>query len=249
MVYARMNLFKTLDLETISTCNRICPTCIRNSHPDKEAVKSFFSPTYLPMWVIDEAFDQCHAIGFTGSIILSHYNEPLLDERLPWIVKLAKTYPFESVFLNTNGDLLTEELAQELDGHLDRIIVSLYMREPVKSMRADWISSLFKKTKVDAITQSDHIPTHFSPKFDVEALAKKHIANVCHEPEMRVIINHRRQFLLCCDDVVGNFDLGTFPEMGIEEFWFGEKRGTIMRDLQNMGGRLKHLYCSTCPRP
>jgi len=106
-----MKLFETLDLETISTCNRVCPTCIRNSHPDREAVASFFTPNYLPMDVIHEAFEQSIKMGFRGSVILSHYNEPLMDERLPEIAKLAKSYPFKSVFLNTNGDFITEELA------------------------------------------------------------------------------------------------------------------------------------------
>jgi hypothetical protein len=66
---------------------------------------------------------------------------------------------------------------------------------------------------------------------------------------MRVIINHKRQFLLCCDDVIGNFDLGTFPETSIKDYWFGEKHSQIVRDLKERGGRHKYEYCYTCPRP
>lgn len=241
-------LFETLDLETISTCNRVCPTCIRNSHPDKKAIASFFKPKYLSMKLIKEAFDQVTAMGFHGSIILSHYNEPLMDERLPEIAKLAKSYDFKSVFLNTNGDFITEELAQKLDGYLDRMLISLYMDEPMKSKRGAWIKTLFNKTYPEVLTVTEHIPTHFSPKFDVKALAKAHGNSPCWEPQMRVIINHRRQYLLCCDDVVGNFDLGYFPDISIEEYWFGGKRVQIEEDLKQHGGRQKHSYCSTCPR-
>jgi len=242
-------LFRFLDLETSSRCNRYCSTCLRNSHPDREALKTWFMPYLLPMDIIKEAFDQCVELGFTGGVCLSHYNEPLMDDRIPEIGELAKSYnQFSSVFLNSNGDFLTEELAKDLDGKLDKIIVSLYMKEPLKSERAEWIKSLFKKTHPEIITMSDHIATHFSPKFDIDALIAKNINHSCVEPRIRVIINHRRQYLLCCDDVIGNFDLGTFPEISIKDYWFGEKRTKIESDLRYSGGRKNYSYCSTCPR-
>lgn len=243
------DLFKYIDFETISTCNRTCPTCLRNSHPDRDALKSWFEPHYLPINIIKQALDQCAKIGFTGGVCLSHYNEPLMDKRISTIVEIAKSYgKFYPVFLNTNGDFLTDNLAWNLDRYLDRIIVTLYMDDPIKSERKKWIESLFYNTEVQVITMSEHIPTHFSPKFNVKELAKKHIDHPCSEPQLRVIINHRQQYLLCCDDVIGNFDLGTFPELGIETFWFGKKRQQIMKDLMDIGGRRKYEYCSTCPR-
>ena len=242
-------MFSYLDLETSSMCNRTCYTCIRNSHPNEKKVASFFETNLLPMDVIVEAFDQGARMGFTGSICLSHYNEPLLDPRLPDIVRLAKSYPqFESVFFNSNGDLLTPELAAELDGALDKVIVSLYMKEPMKSERAELLSSYFHKTEAQMNTVSDHIATHFSPGFDVAALAEENKFYPCREPQMRVVINHRRQFLLCCDDVVGNFDLGTFPETSIKDYWFGKKHSTIVKHLDGNCGRLRYKYCRTCPR-
>lgn len=242
-------LFRFLDLETKSTCNRYCSTCLRNSHPNREELRTWFMPYLLPMDVIKEALDQCVELGFTGGVCLSHYNEPLMDERIPEIGELAKSYnQFSPVFMNSNGDFLTEELARDLDGNFDKIIFSLYMDEPLKSERAEWIKSLFHKTHPEIITMSDHIATHFSPKFDIDALIMRNINHPCREPAIRVIINHRRQYLLCCEDVIGNFDLGTFPELSIKDYWFGEKRTKIQSDLEQNGGRRKHSYCSTCPR-
>lgn len=242
-----MNLFNFIDFETISTCNRRCPTCIRNSHPDREAISSWFSYHLLPIDVIREALEQCARINFKGGVCLSHYNEPLMDERIPEIAQMVKSYG-HFVFLNTNGDFITEELAVKLDGVLDRMIISLYMDEPIKSQRAEWLRTLFHKTELQIKINSEHMATHFSPKFNVSKLAKSYINNTCSEPTIRVIINHRRQYLLCCDDVIGNFDLGTFPEIGIEEFWFGERHTKIMNDLLENGGRKNYAYCSTCPR-
>jgi hypothetical protein len=213
-------------------------------------LQSWFEPNLLPIEIIEEALDQCVDMGFTKGVCLSHYNEPLMDTRISEIAGMVTSYGnFFPVFLNTNGDFIDEELAQSLDGRLDKIIVTLYMDEPVKSRRAEWIKSLFHATETQIITMSDHIATHFSPAFELEKLVEKNKSHPCSEPQMRVVINHRRQYLLCCDDVIGNFDLGTFPEISIEDYWFGEKHMSIMNNLKNTGGRLQYDYCSTCPRP
>lgn len=244
-----ISLFKYIDFETSSLCNRTCPTCIRNSRSDDE-IASWFERSYLPIEIIKLALDQCSELGFRGGVCLSHYNEPLMDDRIAGIAGVVKSYGiFKPIFLNTNGDYLTPELADKLDGLLDYIIISLYMNEPKKSERAKELGSLFHKTEVHAVTNSEHIPTHFSPKFDVVDLANKYRDNVCTWPQTRVIINHRRQYLFCCDDVVGNFGFGTFPEVSIRDYWYGEKHIEMVRNLMDRGGRRKYEYCYTCPRP
>lgn len=241
-----MNLFNWLDIETISTCNRTCPTCIRNSHPDREAIKSWFELHYLDKDIIEEALIQVREMGFEGGIRLSHYNEPTMDERLPDLARLVQSYGYKA-YINTDGDFITPELAEKLDGAFEEIIVTLYMKEPKKSERAMWIPTLFKETKIQIITMSDHIPSHFSPKFDVAGMARAYVENPCIEPAMRCIINHRGQFTLCCEDVVGNFDLGKFPETSIKDYWFG-KHAEIEMKLRQPGGRHWHSYCEACPK-
>lgn len=247
----RIKLFSYIDLETISTCNRTCSTCIRNSHPDRKKLRSWFEPHHLPIKTIHQALDQCGDLGFVGGVCLSHYNEPLMDERIAQIGQIVKSCGiFHPIFLNTNGDFITEDIAQGLDGVLDKIIVSLYMKEPIKSERKAWIQSLFHKTHVDVNTNAEHFTTHYSPMPTLDALIETHRGDPCKtEPKLHLIINHRRQYLLCCDDVIGNFDLGTFPEIGIEDYWFGDKHTKILNDLDETGGRLLYSYCSTCPRP
>ena len=34
----QIKLFSYIDFETNSDCNRVCPTCIRNSHPNKKKI-------------------------------------------------------------------------------------------------------------------------------------------------------------------------------------------------------------------
>jgi len=238
-----MNLFRYIDFETISTCTRTCPTCIRNSHPDRESVKSRFTPVRLDESIIFDALRQCRELGFVGEICMSHYNEPLMDDRLPELCSIAKS--FGRVFFNSNGDLLTPQMANDLDGNVDLIIFSLY--DGGREDKYAWIKSLFKKTEITN-NYSPHQTTHFSPKKDLANLIEINRGRNCIEPEIRVIISHSREYLLCCEDVVGNFGLGTFPEVSIRDYWYGEKHEEIHRVLLNDGGRVNYAYCSTCPR-
>lgn len=244
-----MSLFNFIDFETISCCNRTCSGCIRNSHPDRAALQPWFEKNLLPENIIYAVLDQALDMGFEGGVCLSHYSEPLMDERIAEIAARVKAYRrFSRVFLNTNGDFLTEDLARALDGNLDRIIVTLYMGEPVRAQRAVWIADLFERTEVHLIVKPVLIPTHFSPDYDVSLLAGRHAGHACIEPAMRAIINHRQQYLLCCEDVIGVYDLGRFPDVSLEEYWFGQ-HSVIQAGLADTGGRSWHPHCLSCPRP
>jgi hypothetical protein len=244
-----LELFHSLDIETVSSCNRVCPTCLRNSHPDRKEVSSWFEKKLLPIPIIKQILEESIDLGFHELVCFSHFNEPLMDERLPEIVQMAKEYNvFDKISLNSNGDYINENIAKSLDGNLDRIIVTLYMDNPIKAERALWIPTLFTQTEVQVITFSEHIATHFSPKFDVVSLAQRYIDSDCKEPAMRCIINHRQQYLLCCEDLVGNFGLGKFPETSIKDYWYGNAHQTIHDNLLQQGGRRTHPYCSICPK-
>jgi len=168
-----------------------------------------------------------------------------MDERLPAIARKVRSYPeLSTVHINTNGDFITPELAAELDGSLDYIKVALYGKSPTSSRRAAWIPTLFRETEV-IIINSTHMPTHFTPAFNLEVMLPMAREHICFPT--RVIINHRRQYLLCCDDVTGNFDLGTFPEISIKDYWSG-KRQTIANSLSREGGRAPYPHCMSCPK-
>jgi hypothetical protein len=147
------------------------------------------------------------------------------------------------LFLHTNGDFLTPELAQELDGVLDHLQITLYMDKTKADKRAKWVKGLFKHSKT-GIVNSQHRVTHFSPLKNRKQLIQDRQGQPC-KPR-KIIINHQRQYLLCCEDLIGNFDLGTFPEISLPEHWYG-KRQQINQTLAHKGGRNNYPYCLSCP--
>jgi len=257
--------FRFLEIETRSTCNRRCAACIRNSHPDREAIQSWFEINELPLEVIDRVMAQARALG-CKTVVLSHYNEPLEDSRLANIATMAKSYDFERVWAATNTDLMTAERAAELDGLFDTLFMAVYptadfpYRRPTplldgprdREERIVWLRSLFHKTQLDIREpETDggmHIPSHFSPVHPVEALAKKYASYPCHEPINRMIVNHKGDMLMCCQDVVGHFDLGSVHEKSVEELWYSERHQTLVNMLSKPGGRRGHPHCVTCPQ-
>lgn len=243
-----IELFKYLDIETSSYCNRRCPTCIRNSHPNRISLAPRFRRNYLSKGNIQDILTQSIDMGFNGDIVLSFYNEPLLDPRIVEISKMARSFPnFRSVYFHSNGDYITEELANKLDGALDRIIFSLYMDEPMKSERGEWIKSLFKKTKAEILFDARHMITHYSPLPELAEYIRVFSQKDCITPHLRCSIGFDGKYLLCCDDVIGEFDLGRFPKSSLKDYWFGDKHLEIIEKLKGYN-RMDYPYCSICPR-
>lgn len=240
---------KVIEIETNSICNRTCHACMRNSHPDREHVDSWFGDNYMSMEKIKLILDQAMAIGYRGGLGLSHYNEPLSDPRIVDICKLAKSYPFEYVFFHSNGDLLTKELAEQLDGLVNWITVSVYAEGAAKEKRMKEIESYFTKTWI-RFTPGKLGVTHFAPLPDLDSVINSVINLPCKEPQNRFIINHLGQMEFCCDDLGNNFGLGSVSETNtLHDLWFDKKFQRKVKQLMRNGGRKGLSYCETCPRP
>ncbi len=235
-----IRLFDRLEIETISSCNRRCPTCLRNAYPDKDATARYFTrpPQALSATTVRSILTQAADLGFTGAVVLSLYNEPLLDWRLPQFAAFAKSLDcFAEIFICTNGDYLTPARAVELDGVLDSIRIALYD----KPERGPEMRSWFSKTRV-TLTGGRHIPRHYTPG------APSYPDQPCEmESQLRCMIASDGTLRLCCEDIAGGWNLGSVRERTLESLWYGEPHRSILERLQHAGGR--EGYCKTCPQP
>lgn len=248
----RIRPFSLLEIETSSFCNRHCATCLRNTIPERDSVADRFEQNLLPMDDIRRIIDEASSMGFRGEICLSHYNEPLLDPRIADIARLVKeSGVFSRCFFGSNGDHLTDELAASLDGIVDYIGFALYMNEPVRSKREEWIRGCFKRTSVTVSggpPEEQHMVTHFCPLVDVNDIARRSRGRPCNRPIKRMIVNHAGNMLLCCEDVIGRYGLGTIRDGTLEQLWYSDVHQDIVLSLQKPMGRAQHPYCASCPR-
>jgi radical SAM protein with 4Fe4S-binding SPASM domain len=257
----KIPLFSTVEVETSSFCNRKCPSCLRNSYPQRKKVTSWFENNKLSTDIIYRLIDELVSMHYKGDINLQHYNEPLFDDRIVDIAKRAKDKGIRSIKMCTNGDLLTEAKARELNGLFDSLTIALYDDPPIptknniyklvskirKKHRKNELRKLLPKTHICFV--ENHIPTHFSQALDAQGLAKQYQYNPCNQPIKRFIVNHKGEVLLCCDDLIGHFDLGNVKASSIEELWYSDRHQEIALNLQKENGRQKYSYCMLCPRP
>lgn len=238
-----IRLFDRLEIETYSLCNRRCPTCLRNSYPDKAATARCFAPHTLPTAMIHSLLEQAAALDFHGAVVLSLYNEPLLDDRIPALARFAQSLDcFSEVFMCCNGDLLTPALAADLDGALDNIRLALYDGH----QRAAEMRAWFHETHV-TFTGGRHIPRHFYPG------APTYPAQPCEmEAQLRCQIDSLGELHLCCEDIAGLWGLGNLHDRSLADLWYGEPHRSVLERLQQPGGRATcggGGYCLTCPQP
>ena len=236
-----MQLFDELNIETQSDCNRRCETCMRQNWPMPERLERHQMPTELVFSLIDQAEE----MGFSNRVCLQHFNEPLLDERIAEFGRYAKGR-FSQVWLNTNGDTLTEGLASELDGSFDHLHVALYGSN--KLQRSVKYREWFKKTLI-TFSGGEHLVTHNSPDARLDILITSARGKPCgYESQARCIIGYDGKMMLCCDDIAASFDLGNARAVSLSELWFGDTHREVLEVLSHPGGRENYELCRNCPR-
>lgn len=242
-----MYLFAEIGIETMASCNRRCPTCLRNSSPE-EGISSWFSDKKLPIEIIEKVAKELGGVGYYKTIWLQHFNEPLLDGRLPIIAELIKkNVSLARLLVNTNGDLLTKEIALNLDGLFDTMYVSCYSSEEVAKQKYLEFKDVFKKTKL-MCRRVVHTTTHFSPNKNLNEKIQENKENACTSIRGKTIIDHLGNMLLCCEDMPPHFDLGNVYNDSIITLWTSKKHVEILETLSARGGRFKYPFCSICPR-
>lgn len=243
-----MRLFDELNIETQSTCNRTCPTCLRQSYPAKAALIERFAVRQMPDALVYSLLEQAAALDFHGRICMQHFNEPLQDARIAAFGRYAKSLDVFTggVYLNTNGDYLTQERAAELDGAFDWLNVALYGGN--KAQRAARYTDWFRETSL-TFTAGEHVVSHFSPFTNLQTEITAAQMQPCErECQMRCIIGYDGRMMLCCEDIGAEYGLGNAHDTPLADLWFGARHTAILETLQQPGGRLAYDYCRICPR-
>lgn len=252
-------LFNQLVIETIGSCNRTCPSCLRQSYPEARSSKSLpllrtvetgvSQGVKLETEVFESLIDQSAALGFRGLVTLQFFNEPLLDDRLVDLgLYVRAKLPKSKRTFCSNGDLITPELAAEIDGVFHQINLSLYMPQAKQEARREWLRSLFKKTHLN-FRHGIHFMTHFSPGPGLEEAVHAFQGQPCTLFDRWLIVNATGDVSYCCEDVNADFGLGNIKDTPVKEIWFGDRNRHLVRTLRHAGGRKKLPYCASCPRP
>ncbi len=261
-------------IETISSCNRRCASCFRQTYPikDNKSHVGRFPVTStagvgvkMPMPTIRKIINDAIDFGFKGCVQLQYFNEPLLDDRLVKICEYLKSkseiqgYPRVSVkpggphrdlppvYFFSNLDLMTAERATELDGKVDLIIGTLYMPLDAARDRSLKIYKMFSHTDI-MLREGTHYTSHFSPFHDLQLNIQKVRSEPCTHFNDMLIIRYDGTVLHCCEDYAGEFNLGNINDLSVKEIWTGRTHRGILDTLSRGGGRRVYKHCRICPR-
>ena len=130
--------FHHIEVETISLCNRKCSYC-----PNVTYSRSHGNDSVLMDTLYNKVFDDLASCNFTGTFSPHLYGEPLLDPRLPDIIRRASSINAKPK-LYTNGDYLTPDLIDLLISHgLKILFISQHSKSLSKGLK-NTLSHLFK---------------------------------------------------------------------------------------------------------
>lgn len=230
------DLFKGVEIETITTCNRKCPNC-PNAYSKREDA---LMDNDLYKKIIDELVE----IKFCGRISPHFYGEPLLDKRLPSLISYARRkLPFAHIRIFTNGDFLTKEMFDRLiENGVDDFCVTQYSKSMPKTMK-QLFSQLDTKDKKKVLYRVIG-EIKLSSRGGLVPLKNFEKLESCDFPSSTVIIDYKGRVIFCCDDYLSKYAFGNVSSEKLIDIWNKEEYRKIRRNL--LKGIFDLDICKNC---
>jgi len=240
--YGTTNMFSSVQLETITTCNRKCWYCPNSKYGKPYAL--------MPVELYKKIVDQLSNIKYRTVFSPHFYGEPLLDKRLPDLISYArKKLPNSLIRIYTNGDLLTEELFFKLIG---AGVNEFFITDHDVSLTKE--GKLVKKDTF-IVNFKNKLAKKFQDKIILFRLGSNDLNNRGGLVKVKgkktercnirqVIINHEGNFLLCCHDYFAKYPLGNINDKDIMEIWNSKNFKSMRQRLRK--GIFEFDMCKKC---
>lgn len=233
--YKRIDMFNGLEIETISICNRKCVFCPNYYYKRK---KGNMDEKLFKKIILELA-----EIKFNGKISPHFYGEPLLDKRLPRLIRFAKEkLPRCRIQINTNGDFLTKEKFDLLvNSGVDKFLITQYDKEMPNN-----IKRLFTE-----INKKDKKRIVYRKYEDIGLMNRGGLLNIktkikkkCTFPSDGIVIDYNGKVILCCNDYFSKYVFGDLNKEKLMDIWNKDNFKKIRKDLHK--GIFKLDICKKC---
>ncbi|MCT4541927.1 MAG: SPASM domain-containing protein [Vallitalea sp.] len=237
-------LFQTIEIETINRCNGKCSFCPINSNIDPRPFKMMDKTLFCSI------IDQLSEINYEGSIGLYSNNEPLLDNRLFEFLDITrKKLPNATLYLFTNGSLLTTHKFDKLMEYLDWITIDNYndnliLNKPVEEVYEHALSKPYKNKVHIYLRKENEILLNRSGQADNRSSKRIKLKSTCLYPFEQVVIRPDGKLSLCCNDATGKVTMGDLTKDTLLDIWYGEKYTNIRYNM--LKNRSLNYLCKDC---
>lgn len=235
--YGTTDFFDYVTIETSTICNRRCSYC-PNSVFDRGLPKN---ERRMNKKLFQKIIDDLSSINFCGHLSLHGFNEPLLDDRLPDLIKYAgKILPQVEILITSNGDFLGPDKYDELvSAGVDRFFISEHEADSQKNKKFKQnmknLSAYLEKHPDRRVPVKYKIMTTDTSLQNRGGLVKvKKIDNPrCLWPDKMLTIDVNGNVILCCNDYHSSVVFGNLRTKSIAEIWNSDSYKKIRKELEN----------------
>lgn len=228
--------FRAVSIEISKWCNRTCSYCPNSS---------FKTPKeFMPIELFDVALGRLQEIRWRGFVDYIFYNEPLADPRLVDLVaRTKKALPHASPRIISNGDMLTEALAERLiNAGVTSFIVTRHIpekegwRQRVQAVASKWPRYFTVLNSPGEVLWSNRgglvDPEDFVP------------FTSCDAPENSLVITINGDVVLCCNDYHREHVVGNVQKKSLLEIWRTPWYEKVRKEVRDGHARLP--ICKAC---
>ena len=229
-------MFRLVSVETRAGCNFSCSFCPVSRQVDPR------EPGELSLELLGKIAGELADLGFSGRISLFGNNEPLLDPRLPGIVRLFRsTCPGVDLRVLTNGTRASRGLVVELfEAGLSTLVINNYtdgqrLIAPVRAL-LDAAGELARfDIRVSVRSRTDVLTTRAGLAPNKPAPTTKP-RGFCALPFTDLHIAYTGDVSLCCFDAHGRVSMGNIGATSIHDIWhstaFDVYRRRLLRSVR-----------------
>lgn len=230
-----------IEIETTTICNRKCLYCPNSKYNRGK----HFIDSKLFKKIIQQlaSLKYCHTVSF------HFYGEPLLDKRLPKLVRYTREkLPSAFLLINTNGDFLSRSLFNKLvSAGVSHFIITQYDYKMAKNIKL-LLNSLDHKTLSEKITYRKFSnEVELFNRGGLINLPKKTIIKNCtlaNSKTMGMVIDYQGNIILCCSDYFSSVKFGNLNDESLLEIWNKKDFKTIRKELHH--GKFNLEICKKC---
>ena len=242
-------VFKVIEFETTSYCNRKCSYCPNVDFERFGDDDNFF----MKENVFKTLIDQLEELNFNGLISPHLYGEPMSDHRmLSWSKHIKKKLPKSRLKIVTNGDFLNKKNFYEyLDVGVDIFYISKHsklLKKPCRDLLSELDKDILNKHVLVQDFYSDFNRTQdmFTNRGGSIGLnennQKKAPVNCSYATYP--VINTYGDLILCCQDFHNKYIFGNIMNRKLGDIWFDKKNIELRKRIYDYKLDLK--ICRDC---
>lgn len=234
--YGTTDFFQDIDIEINTSCNRRCSYC-PNSIFDRGLIEN---EKLMPTNVFLKVVDELAHIGFDGEISPIHFGEPLLDKRLPDLIRYMRDHlPKARIIIFSNGDLLDKSRYHVLcEAGVSEFRITQHGKTTPLGIRELLDAELDVPITCNVLTKFNNR----GGLIEVSPVTRQKYPN-CFLYES-LTIDYAGNVILCCNDYHSSVIFGNVEQETLLHIWNNPKYKKLRKMLQKRSYNLP--ICQKC---